>query len=463
MADAEGRRLNSDRTFADAFAALRYQNPGGAWFSSLITATDANRGVAPEAHVSDPRLWRYPDQNRLVVALSAGTNEPGTAPGESYVHASLGLDRSSTTIDEYGTPAYRSVVGGETGTTTTWTARLLGDHRFHAGPEVRSALTLAQVGHVESFRDGPSHDYRQRLWSLGVELDAESGDGTRDGRGRAVWSVGASVDGADTPLSGDKPALDAIWDWGVRAGVSVLSSGGSVLYHAGVSRRTRFPSLRELYSGALGRFEPNPDLRPESLGAGEAGMTYTRGSTRLQVVGFFQRLTDGIVRARAVTTEGIRFQRVNRDVVRSAGLEILAAGRRGPLNIGGDLTLKRVRIADADVGDENLAEYEPAVSGTLNVGMLGPQDVNLTGFVRYRGVQYCENVEIDGLDRMNASATVDLEAGRSFSVGGRSSGGGRTLTGTVGVANLTDSTVLDQCGLPQPGRMLRIQFQFNVG
>ena len=39
----------------------------------------------------------------------------------------------------------------------------------------------------------------------------------------------------------------------------------------GLSRRGRFPSLRELYSGALGRFEPNPDLRSETLLGAEAG------------------------------------------------------------------------------------------------------------------------------------------------------------------------------------------------
>ena len=99
------------------------------------------------------------------------------------------------------------------------------------------------------------------------------------------------------------------------------------------------------------------------------------------------------------------------------------------------------------------------MSGTLNLGVLAPQEINVTSFLRYRGVQYCENVEVAGLDRMDASATLDMEAGRVFTIGG--SGAGRRIAGTVGVANLTDSTVLDQCGLPQPGRTLRIQFNIR--
>ena len=394
------------------------------------------------------------------MALAGGTGEWRTSLGQGDLEASFGLDRSSTEIDEYASPGYRVVADGETGVTTTLTGRVLGDHRFSAGPEIRSAFTIANVSHDEAFRDGQTFNYQQRLWSLGTEIDVGSGNSSGARSGSAMWSVGASLDGSDTPQSGDKPALSAMWDWGVRTGVTVLGSGGNVLYHAGLSRRTRFPSLRELYSGALGRFEPNPDLRPESLKAGEVGVTISAGDARLQLVGFHHRLGDGIVRTRTETPEGARLKRVNRDDIRSTGLELLAAGNRGRLNFGGDLTLKRVRILDSSLGDEEQrAEYEPALSGTLNLGVLAPRDFNVTGFLRYRGVQYCENVEFAGLDRMDSSATLDVEAGRVFPIG--ASGGGRRLSANVGIANLTDSTVLDQCGLPQPGRTLRIQFNIR--
>lgn len=456
----DGLRLNSDRRLADGFLAMRYDGDRGSWFSTLFTASDGERGVPPEAHVTDPRLWRYPDQSRLLIAMSGGTGEWQTGFGSGDLEATLGVDRTSTEIEEYGSSAFRDIVDGETGTTTTVTGRLVGDHRFSPSTDLRSALTIANVSHAEAFADGQAFDYRQRLWSLGSEFELGNWDlpGTRGGS--AMWTLGASLDGSDTPLSGDKPALASIWDWGMRTGVTVLGSGGNVLYHAGFSRRTRFPSLRELYSGALGRFEPNPELMPENLKAGEAGVTVTAGADRFQVVAFHQRLSDGIVRTSTVTPVGTRFKRVNRDEVRSTGLELLAAGTRGRFRFGGDLTLKQVRIKDPSLpGGDERAEYEPAVSGTLNLGLLAPRDVNVTSFVRYRGVQYCENVEVAGLDRMDSSATIDLEAGRVFSVGG--AGAGRRIAGTIGVANLTDSTVLDQCGLPQPGRTLRIQFNIR--
>ena len=48
------------------------------------------RGVAPEAHVESPRLWRYPAQKRFISAISTGTGQrddplgrrgPGGKPG----------------------------------------------------------------------------------------------------------------------------------------------------------------------------------------------------------------------------------------------------------------------------------------------------------------------------------------------------------------------------------------------
>ncbi len=452
LADMEGRRLNSDHRLTDGFLSVRYQGEDGGWFSGLVTAARGERGVPPEAHVEDPRLWRYPDQDRFVATVSAGTREFEHAAGRGDVEASFGLDHTRIAIDEYESYRYRSVVDSENGVTTTLTGRLLGDYRFNNGPEIWSSLTVANVMHTESFAEGPGFDYAQRLWSLGSEVEV-GGDGS------VIWSFGGSVDGSDTPMSGNKPAIDAIWDWGARTGVTISGSGGNVLYHAGVSRRTRFPSLRELYSGALGRFEPNPDLRPESLQAGELGVTFSFGNTRLQLAGFHHRLADGIVRTRTITTEGIRFKRVNRDKVRSTGLEVLTAGTRGRLSYGGDLTLKRVRVSDSNAGHDARAEYEPGISGTVNLGVRTIANVDMSGFVRYRGVQYCENVEISGLDRMDASATVDLEARREFMLD--RGGTERRLQGTIGVSNLADATMFDQCGLPQPGRMLRIQFSLG--
>lgn len=459
LAGDDGLRLNSDRRNVDGFVSARYRSRDGPWSSVLFSASDTRRGVPPEAHVSNARLWRYPNQQRLFVAISGGAGERRTALGEGDVEMSLGLDRSTTEIAQYASPAYRDVVDGEAGQTTTVTGRLLGDHLFLGKAELRSALTFADVTHTESFPASEDQDYRQRLWSLGAEVEIGAGMGDDDGPvDRTRWTLGASVDGAATPLSGDKEPLGTMWDWGLRGGATRTARGGNVQYHAGVSRRTRFPSLRELYSGALGRFAPNPDLRPESLIAAEAGATLVAGEARFQAVGFYQHLHDGIARTLVYTPEGSRFQRVNRDEVRSTGLELLAAGTRGRLTFGGDLTLQRVRVADAERPEDDLqAEYEPAVAGNLSLTFAAPGDVALTGAVRFRGSQFCQNPDIVGPGSLDSSVTLDLDARRAFRFRNRAGSAGRSLDAAISLSNVSDATVMDQCGLPQPGRTLRIQ------
>ena len=104
--------------------------------------------------------------------------------------------------------------------------------------------TYADVSHDEILTPGGANTYRQRLWSLAAESEWRLGDS-----GRTRLSLGTVVDGSDTPESGDKPPLDRLTEYGVRLGMSSLVSQG-LLLHGGVSRRARFPSLRELYSGA---------------------------------------------------------------------------------------------------------------------------------------------------------------------------------------------------------------------
>lgn len=458
LVDNNGLRLNSDRRQTDSFLAARYLRSGGAWASGLLSTFEVERGVPPEAHVSEPRLWRYPEQTRLLVIASGGTGKRTTRSGEGELEFSFGVDRAATTIEDYRTYEFAEIQDRENNETTTLTGRLLGDHAFDAFGEVRSSFTLVDVRHSEEFQDGRKYSYEQRLWSLGAEIEVGSGHilgGPTPGQ--TLWTLGASVDGANTPLSGDKEPLGTMWDWGIRGGVTRSAAEGRALYHVGLGRRTRFPSLRELYSGALGRFEPNPLLQPEQLISAEAGLTLARDGTRIQVVAFHHHLSNGIVRTRSVTSEGSLFKRVNRDEVVSSGLELLLSVEGRTMTYGGDLTLQQVRIVDPAFADggASWAEYEPAIAGSLNLAANGPWGVGLAWSMRFRGSQFCENVEVGGMQELVASAMVDVETRRVFLM--RDKGFLRHIDGAVGLANATDTVVMDQCGLPQPGRTLRIQ------
>ncbi|HEX2189949.1 MAG TPA: TonB-dependent receptor, partial [Longimicrobiaceae bacterium] len=206
------------------------------------------------------------------------------------------------------------------------------------------------------------------------------------------------------------PPLGALRDWGARLGATA-SLGAEASLHAGVSRRARFPSLREAYSGALGRFEPNPALRPETLLAAEAGATAQLGALQLQAVGFHHRLRDAIVRAAA--GDG-RFRRENRDEVRSTG-----------------------------------AEYQPALAGAVDGSTAFPLGLRAEAGVRFQGRQWCVHPELGREVALAATARADLRLSRAW----------RGFRAGLALDNAADAAVYDQCGLPQPGRTLRLELR----
>jgi iron complex outermembrane receptor protein len=442
-------RLNSDARRADGFFSARYLADSGRWMSLAASGYDVERGVPPEAHQEGPRLWRYPDQRRLIAAISGGTGLRDTPLGSGDLEASIGIDNGSYRIDAFETEAYSSVTEREEADDRTVTLRLLGDHTMGARGEVRAAFTYADVSHDEVLTPGGAAGYRQRLWSLGTETEWRLGEGEE-----TRVTTGVVLDGADTPESGDKPRLDRLGAVGFRAGLSSLVGDG-LSVHGGVSRRARFPSLRELYSGALGRFEPNPALRPEKLLGGEGGITAHTGDGEFQAVIFHHQLSDGIIRTSIVDEAGDRkFKRVNQKKIRSTGLELLAVGTIGSALLTGDLTLQRVRGFAADGSTVEL-EYEPSVTGKAGLELSVPGGVRALGQLRYVGEQRCENPETGGLQPLRSSGSMDLSVRRLFS----GSTALRSVDASLSVRNVTDALVFDQCGLPQPGRTFQIQLR----
>ncbi len=444
-------RLNSDFRHGNGYVVARYEANGGAWLSLSSFGFVSERGVPPELHTTDPRLWRYPKSSRWVTALSGGTGWSETPWGHGDLEASVGLDFGETEIDTYESLAYDSITGGEDGKDRTLSLRLLGDHTLGEGI-LRSAFTLAETRHKEFIEPDERATYRQRLWSLGLEVEQPLFDGGGSAP-RARLSVGVSVDGSDTPETGGRPSRDAIWDWGARAGGTLAIGDGKVLLHGGLSRRVRFAALRELYSGALGRFVVNENLDPEVLGVAELGLTAGTAGLELQVVGFYQRLTDAIVR---VSLGDGRLQRQNRDRIRSVGLELLATYQWRRFSVTGDLTIKDVTQQDPTAPEgQGEPEYQPWIAGGL--GLSAPLGIEIwsTGRLRHLGPRYCVHPDLDRQVRLSGDTWLDLEFGRSIGLGDHS----RRLELVLALDNITDTAVYDQCGLPQPGRLLRLQFR----
>ena len=442
----DGRRLNTDMTSLSGFFAVRYDGDDErGWASLSASSFKAERGIGAELGAEEPRLWRYPNIRRTVVALSGGTGHHVTPLGRGDLEASIGLDIGRTEIRAYDTHAYENIIGTEDGDDRTITLRLLGDHTLGSHGDLAGSFTFSNIDHG-AVVDGESAEYQQRLMSLAGETSwrlVESSSGPLD---NLRLSFGGAWDRGWTPRTGGLPALGTIDDWGARVGLSAALGRGRALVHAGVSRRGRFPALREMYSEALNRFVPNPDLHPEHLVAFETGVTARAGNGEVQLVGFHHDVSGAI---RRITLDDGRRMRINSDELVSTGVELLFTQTAGRVSFGGDLTLQRVELKDpsgsASTEPENMPERVGRgwVAFPIIAGFTG------TAEAEYTGPQFCqdpdtgEDVELDGGTWLNAALARVWSFGR------------RRIETSISAENLGDTALFDSCGLPRSGRMFR--------
>lgn len=441
---ASHERTNSDVNQRDGFVSARYLSPHGAWLGASHSGYALERGVVPELHIAAPRFWRYPEQNRSLSLVTSGTGRRHTALGQGDAEFVVGRNASYTSIESFRNAAYDSIVGTETGDEVTTSARLQADHSLGRG-ELRTAFSYSGVRYLEGLNGAAPNEYTQRLWSGAVEVEQP-----------VVGSLriigGYAFDASTTPKTAGREALGRLAEWGGRLGVSSLAFDGRWRLHASANRRARFAALRELYSGALNRFEPNPTLRPEVLVGGEVGATLLSARYQFQGVAFHNTLSDAIVRT---TLPNRKFRRVNRDEMRSTGVELLGGVSVGALQLSADALVQHVRIADPAVrGTEREPENQPDLRLGADARFPAVAGFTLRTSVDHAGRQYCVNPDTQRNQALRAQTWTGGGVERAFALKGSSLFS--RLVASLDIDNLLDAGVYDQCGLPQPGRTVRL-------
>jgi hypothetical protein len=173
----------------------------------------------------------------------------------------------------------------------------------------------------------------------------------------------------------------------------------------------------------------------------------------VQLVGFAHWLNDGVVRVGFPGTD--RFIRVNRDRTEAIGTEVTVGwrGERGAA-LQMDLVGQRVRIADQLIGGSGRKpEHLPALRVMLDGTLPVRAGVLLGANVQHIGAQYCVNPETDRDEGLARQTVIGATAQRGWRFAGPAAHGVRVL---LGLENLGNAAVYEQCGLPRAGRTLRL-------
>lgn len=445
-------RVNTDVRETNGFASLRVDANNGAFLSLTGGGYQAGRGIAAQLGVTAARFWRYPFMARGIGVLGGGTGSHAMPwGGNGDLRISAGYDKGRTEIDAYDSRDYTTVSAEEDGNDEILTVRAVASQTIGGHSDVRLGATYGDIRHDEVL-NGVQNDYRQTLTSIAGQsvISFPVGGTVR----QFDVTGGATYDAARTPRTGNKASFADLDRWGGRLGVAAhLGTGGSTL-HASISRRARFPSLRELYSGSLGSFEINPDLKPEELLATEAGWTSPAAWGTVQIVGFYHMLADAVVRIRP---PGQNFQRVNQEGIRSIGTECLASRAFGRLQLSGDVIIQNVDVLDPSAGLTR-PENMPEVMGAMRAQYLLGAGLLVAAEAEYTGQQFVLDPETGAEAVLAAAGRLNVEFRHAWDLGGGAGWFGSFEVRAM-AENLTDTPQYDAFGLPLPGRSMRFEFR----
>jgi iron complex outermembrane receptor protein len=450
------KRLNSDLQQDSLLLALRRSGEGRTRWDLIVQASDGQKGVPPEDHLVDARFWRYPRRDRLLAAIAVEVDSTASSRWSMRALASADwFEQEIRPFDDatYTTPRLTSGSELESDHDRTGLVSLGATHHGRVW-SWESRARLRHSRHRESLEvDGPELAYAQDLGSVALESRWH---------GRGAWRAraGAGFEFSSTPETGDKPARDADLDWSAQLGVERTLSHRST-WHLGLARRPRFASLRELYSGALGRFRVNPSLHPEHQTSLETGASWSPRNWTVMANLFAQHL-DGAIERVGVPGTSLR-QRVNLDVVLNAGIEFGVLWRpiRG-LSLDWQQTLLYSR-REVDGDFTGRVEDRPDWLATVAVDYVHPSGlsgrVELTGVGPRRSFDDRLTGSEQRLTPLGSDLRTDLRLSwRTFRTSPWFAGGELF----VRVENLFDATTWSQLGLPESGRMLRIGLRTDL-
>lgn len=443
-----GWRDNSDRSLYHLGGKARLELGHGHRLTLSGLLIDGARGVPPGLLEPVVRYWRFSRWRAAGLTLGHSGAYLG---GRLELSELAYLRLFDNLVDAYDDAGYA----------TQQTARAFHSwyHDQLAGARLRGRLSL----------DGaPWGDTELRLWLSG-QLDRHDEDPRTAGdaaitRGLLTlapeaelffgqrWSVLAGLQ-LDLELPGSTPAGDAAsrLGWGPLLSARFDPWEGLSL-RAAVARRGRFPTLKERYTAAGGRREPNPDLAPES--AWHFGLEGSwRGPRGLSVQAalYDAEVTDLI---ELVPLAGGKEQLQNIPGSRLLGLDLSLAARPWPwLELSAAYAWLHARRHQPRSGSDRLA-YRPEHRAELSVGLYPLRYLRLRTALQVVGPRPYPHPASGVWEELPAHALLHLHAEVDLLPG---------LTLHARAQNLLDADTASQAGYPDPGRELWVGLRARYG
>lgn len=437
----EGRITNSQATRLMAMTRALFQGETNS-FSLTAMRVQGDKGVTPEMHLGDEaRFWKYSNIERT---LFIG-NYSQEFSRQTSVRLTVWGDVYQQDVEAFQSAAFDTIGAIEVGEDLTVGARVLFEHDISSESRLDVASTWYATNHTANERTPSLHgidiEYASLLGSSVVELTQQF---TEDIKGFA--GIGLDLQSpSKTGLFATHASVSAFQG---TIGVSLqLNPSDAVLFAVG--KRNRFPTAREQYSGALGKFTPNIELGPESGLTSE--LTFTHSTPDVMFVGtaFYTSYIDGI--SRMSLSDGT-FTRVNVNSSAIGGISLYGdVDIVENISLDGHATWMTQSTDDAEV---QYIEYRPELLGLVALEY-DDRSVRVKVSGEFTGEQFGQSPDSDEFLEIAPSFLLHADLGYTLILSET------VLAIQVSIQNVLDTESLYQLGLVRPGRTASLGVTFT--
>jgi len=342
-----------------------------------------------------------------------------------------------TQINQFNDISYSSLDDIEKGKDVTYNGRIVYSSLITDNALLKLSMSGYTTTHTENIlsQNYKENIYRQNVLSTNGELEIFLA--------KTTLVFGAAYDISSTPKTGDKQQKDSITDYGLNFGL-VHSFNKKQSVHFSVGRKTRFPTLRETFSGALGRFVPNPQLKAESAVTSEGGFRVLFNSGDADISLFYTNLSDGIVRA---TLPGRQFKRINKNAVKTYGIETVTRYRfTKKIKTSFNFTFLDSKAKTKAGEFTDTLEYKPQIISSLDISYFPTKKIQTNLEFIYTGIQFGLKEGNLYFQRLPNYLIINLRFAYNFKMGNN-----YDVELYVRANNIFDKLYFSQWGLPESG------------
>jgi iron complex outermembrane receptor protein len=250
-----------------------------------------------------------------------------------------------------------------------------------------------------------------------------------------------------------KPSIDIL---NPQAGIS-FDLGQNSIISAKVGQRSRFPTLKDLYSDKLGDYRPNPDLKAEKAMHYELGFKKIFSNENEVNLNLFRSDVDDLIERGRDPSGVYTYQMQNLNKVIFQGVELDIKFKLHPRLLLSPyyhyLYTKNISVGKTSP----YLEYRPRYTTGLNIKLEAFKDFFTYLDVNYVSWQSYRDANVTAQDEwstLGGYAKVDLKLEKSIT---------KFASAWFRVENLLDRNYEGEKGFPEPGRTLFLGFRLQWG